>query len=182
MQKLRKLWDKTGDVEKLRKRPGRERSLDEYVEQAIVQIFLQNVDITMEEALDWVEEEFNQKIYRMTLLRLLSRNRVTYKRLKFIAAQHNPTLRADYLMRVEDFHDDQLIFLDESAANEFTKDRKLGWSMVGCPVVKERDLKRSKRWYYRHIPQTAIWPGRSSRAHIRSRSSIISSIPRSCRV
>jgi transposase len=31
VQKLRKLWDKTGDVEKLRKRPGRERSLDEYV-------------------------------------------------------------------------------------------------------------------------------------------------------
>ena len=73
-------------MEKLRKPAGRERSLDEYVEQAIVQIFLQNVDITMEEALDWVEEEFNQKICRMTLLRLLSRNKVTYKRLKFVAA------------------------------------------------------------------------------------------------
>jgi hypothetical protein len=49
-------------------------------------------------------------------------------------------------MRVEDFYDDQLVFLDESAANEFTKDRKFGWSMVGCPAVKERDLRRSERW------------------------------------
>jgi transposase len=39
-----------------------------------------------------------------------------------------------------------LVFLDESAANEFTKDRKLGWSMVGCPAVKERDFRRSERW------------------------------------
>ena len=36
--------------------------------------------------------------------------------------------------------------LDESAANEFTKDRKFGWSMVGCPAVKERDFRRSERW------------------------------------
>jgi hypothetical protein len=47
---------------------------------------------------------------------------------------------------VEDFYDDQLVFLDESAANEFTKDRKFGWSMVGCPAVKERDIRRSERW------------------------------------
>jgi transposase len=48
----RKIWERTGDVEKICKRAGRERSLNQYVEQAIVQIFLQNVDITMEEALD----------------------------------------------------------------------------------------------------------------------------------
>jgi hypothetical protein len=49
----------------------------EYAEQAVVQIFLQNVDITTEEALDWVEKEFGQRICRMTLSRLLLRNRVT---------------------------------------------------------------------------------------------------------
>jgi hypothetical protein len=42
----------------------------------------------------------------MTLSRLLRRNNVTYKRLKFVAAQRNPALRADYLLRVEDFYDD----------------------------------------------------------------------------
>jgi hypothetical protein len=39
VQKLRKLWDKTEDVEKLRKRGGMPKSLDEHIEQAIVQIF-----------------------------------------------------------------------------------------------------------------------------------------------
>jgi transposase len=77
--RLKKLWQKTGGVEKLRKRGGMPKSLDEYVEQAIVQIFLENVDITMEEALDWVEEEFKQRICWMTLSRLLLRIRVSYK-------------------------------------------------------------------------------------------------------
>lgn len=142
---LRKLWEKTGNMEKLRSRAGREKSLDDYMEQALVEIFLQNVDITMNETLEWVKEEFKRNINRMTLSRLLRHNDITYERLKFIATKNNPTLRADYLLRVEDFYDDQLVFLDESAANEF-KDRKFDLSMVGCPVVKERDLRRSERW------------------------------------
>jgi len=62
--RLKKLWQKTGDVEKLRKRGGRPKSLDEYLEQAIVQIFLENVDITMEEALNWLQEEFDRRVCR----------------------------------------------------------------------------------------------------------------------
>jgi hypothetical protein len=132
--------EKTGNMEKLRSGAGREKSLDDYMQQALVGIFLQNVDITMNETLEWVKEESKRNINRMTLSRLLRRNNIAYKRLKFIATQHNPTLRADYLLRAEGFYDDQLVFVDESAANEF-KDRKFGWSMVGCPVMKERDLR-----------------------------------------
>jgi hypothetical protein len=36
--------------------------------------------------------------------------------------------------------------MDESAANEFTKDRKFGWSMIDCLTIKERDFRRSERW------------------------------------
>jgi hypothetical protein len=39
VQKLRKLWEKTKDVEKLCERGGMPKSLDEHIEQAIVQIF-----------------------------------------------------------------------------------------------------------------------------------------------
>jgi transposase len=47
---------------------------------------------------------------------------------------------------VEDFYDDQLVFLDEPAASGFTKGRKFGWLIVGWPAVKERDLGRSEWW------------------------------------
>jgi len=41
---------------------------------------------------------------------------------------------------------DQLIFLDESASNERTGDRKYGWAPIrsGCGVA--RPLKRLERW------------------------------------
>ena len=41
---------------------------------------------------------------------------------------------------------DQLVFLDESAANERTGDRKRGWSPVGLICEQFRPIKRSERW------------------------------------
>ena len=86
------------------------------------------------------------ELSKKSISRYLDKNGVTWKRLKYTAAQRNPLLRVDYLQRVEEFYDDQLVFLDESAANEFTKDRKSGWSLKGAPAIKERDFRRSERW------------------------------------
>jgi hypothetical protein len=72
---LGKLWEKTGDVEKLRSRAGRGESLDDYMEQALVEIFPQNVNIIMDEA----RGGFERGVSRMTLSRLLRRNNVTCK-------------------------------------------------------------------------------------------------------
>jgi hypothetical protein len=41
---------------------------------------------------------------------------------------------------------DQLVFVDESASNERTAERKFGWSMRGDPCRVRRSNKRSKRW------------------------------------
>ena len=41
---------------------------------------------------------------------------------------------------------EQLVFLDESAANERNKDRKFGWAPVGLPAVISALFKRSERW------------------------------------
>jgi DDE superfamily endonuclease len=41
---------------------------------------------------------------------------------------------------------DQLIFIDESAANERTGDRKYGWAPVGVTPYESRPFKRSERW------------------------------------
>ena len=36
---------------------------------------------------------------------------------------------------------EQMIFVDESAANERTMDRKFGWSPIGTPAVHVQPLK-----------------------------------------
>ena len=39
---------------------------------------------------------------------------------------------------------DQLIFIDESATNEHTSDRKYGWALVGVTPHEARPFKRSE--------------------------------------
>jgi len=38
------------------------------------------------------------------------------------------------------------VFVDESAANERTADRKWGWALIGMPCLFEQALKRTKKW------------------------------------
>ena len=44
------------------------------------------------------------------------------------------------------FTSDQLVFIDESASNERTADRRWGWSTRGDPCRVKQSCKRSKRW------------------------------------
>ena len=39
-----------------------------------------------------------------------------------------------------------MIIIDESAANERTKDRKHGWAPIGVRPTEHRPHKRSERW------------------------------------
>ena len=62
------------------------------------------------------------------------------------AAQRNPILRADWIRKLSGWTAEQLIFVDESAANERTAHRKYGWAPIGVTPVETRDFKRSERW------------------------------------
>lgn len=62
------------------------------------------------------------------------------------AAQQNPELRDLWIKTLAGWNADQLIFVDESAANERTADRKYGWAPVGVTPHVSRPFKRSERW------------------------------------
>ena len=101
-------------MERLCKAGGRPRKIEDRLEEALVQLFLDHVDMTIDEALEWLNEEFEVSVSKITISRVLSLYQVTHKRLKFVAAQRNPQLRVDYRMRVHDMTSEQLVFLDES--------------------------------------------------------------------
>ena len=50
------------------------------------------------------------------------------------------------MRKLVDWNADQLLFLDESAANERTSDRKYGWSPVGSTPYVYQSIKRTERW------------------------------------
>jgi len=50
------------------------------------------------------------------------------------------------MVRLGGWQAEQLVFIDESAANERTMDRKFGWAPIGLPAREIRPAKRSERW------------------------------------
>jgi len=62
------------------------------------------------------------------------------------AEERNPELRSEWIRKLADYNASQLLFLDESAANERTGDRKYGWAPIGITPVEYTPIKRSERW------------------------------------
>ena len=62
------------------------------------------------------------------------------------AAQQNPELRMQWISKLSEWNAEQLIFIDESAANERTADRKYGWTLVGVTPHEARPFGRSECW------------------------------------
>ena len=48
-----------------------------------------------------------------------------------VTAERNAELRQDWLCKLGEFEASQLLFVDESATNERTGDRKYGWALFG---------------------------------------------------
>ena len=55
-------------------------------------------------------------------------------------------LRQQYMEKLAGWRADQLIFADESAANERANNRKFGWAPKGITPHEYRLFKRSERW------------------------------------
>jgi len=63
-----------------------------------------------------------------------------------IAYQHDPGLRDDWIIQICGYRHDQFIFVNKSACNEKTIDRKYKWVPINELVKGMSELKRSKRW------------------------------------
>lgn len=63
------------------------------------------------------------------------------------AAERSEILREDWKNRkLVNWTAEQLVFVDESAANERAGHRKYGWAPVGTTPFEYRSIKRSERW------------------------------------
>ena len=63
-----------------------------------------------------------------------------------MALQRNAELRAEWKVRLTEWKPEQLMFLDESAANEKASDRKYGWAPIGAIASSHELLKYTEKW------------------------------------
>ena len=67
-------------------------------------------------------------------------------KLQHIAREQNQELRDEWMMRLTEWRPEQLIYVDESACNERTSDRKYGWLPIGTRATVVGSYKHSERF------------------------------------
>jgi hypothetical protein len=100
----------------------------------------------LDEMADFIFMEFGVMLDNPRVSRLLKSLETTHKRLSVRAAQRNDTLINAWTFKMQFWDARQLIFVDESAYNERTGDRRFGWGPIGVPARTKRWLKKTERW------------------------------------
>ena len=97
-------------------------------EDALLEYLTGRPDAMLEDMQEWLWDRLDVSVSITTISRTLKRRKWTRKKLKKRASEQCPFLRDAWMGRLTGWRADQLVFLDENAANEHTKDRKYGWS------------------------------------------------------
>jgi len=112
----------------------------------MVDYLLSNKQATVQEVRDFLDDEYDIDVSYDTVRRAMKAAHLTRKVVEKIALQRNDVLRTRFLCKICQYSTEQLVFVDESASNERTAERRYGWSIRGDPCRVKRSNKRSKRW------------------------------------
>jgi hypothetical protein len=74
-----------------------------------------------------------------TVRRSFERRKWSRKALKSASISKNDFARTEWISRLKDYHADQLVFVDESAANAVTSDMKKGFCERDAPAADKKD-------------------------------------------
>ena len=95
---------------------------------------------------DFLFDEFDLQVSEATVSHTLLRAHWSRKAVIACAAERSHELRTFWIGRQATWKASQLVFLDESACNERTGDRKFGWAPIGRGCEVSHSIKRSERW------------------------------------
>jgi len=125
---------------------GRPRSLAPREEQFIINLLIDRPSAYLYEVQTALVEEFQIWAEIRTISRTIYRLGWSRKTLKRHALERSERLRRNWIGKMAGWRADQLIFIDESAANERTGYRKYGWSPQGVEAIEITSIRRSPRW------------------------------------
>ena len=126
---------------------GRPRAINHEVEEGMRDFLEEYGTARLDEVCDFLFNEYDIVTSTLSVSRCLKRMDITSKIAWHVYAKQDPEIRAAYLTTIaHEYSAEQIVAIDESAANERTKDRKYGWSPKGMPCRVRLLSKRSKRW------------------------------------
>jgi transposase len=95
---------------------------------------------------DFLLEEYSLLCSHTTIYDYLRAAKWSRKVVSKHAKERSEKLRQAFWQRTRSWSAEQVVCLDESAANERTGDRKRGWAPIGDECIAHYSIKRSERW------------------------------------
>ena len=116
------------------------------VAQAVIKYLEDRPIAYVNEIQQFLYNTFNElEVLLTSIKRLLTKRRQSRKVVRARAQERSKPLRVKQLGIAITYDSDQLIFLNKSALNKRTSNRKYGWSLVGVDCTISRPIKRLER-------------------------------------
>jgi transposase len=125
---------------------GRPHKLSIADEEALFKVLQTHGWMYLDEMQMYLVEERNVNITVSSISRLLKKNGWTKKKLYLASINRNEELREQYKHRMAAYHQDDLIFIDESIFNEKTGWRTKAWGPIGEPARYQSSISRGNTW------------------------------------
>ena len=104
-----------------------------------------------------LEENRGVSVDVSTIYRTLYRRGFALKKNSFVASERVEESRTKYQIEVvQNYHPEQLVFVDECAVNHLTTRRPRGWALIGCHS-RRWDFFIRGTWYFLHLTRPCIW-------------------------
>lgn len=128
-----------------RRRAGRKPVITAAVEDFALQLIFKDPTLYGDEVATFIEYEFDIILCQQTISRLWRRASLSRKQVIAQAKQRNTELIRDWKHKMMRWKAEQCVWLDESACNERTGDRRFGMAPVGSAAIVKRWLKKTER-------------------------------------
>jgi transposase len=125
---------------------GQPRIINAAMEDALRDMIEDWPTAILDEFVDMLRDEFDISPSNSAVRNALKRLNITRKRTTNIHPRQDPELRDAFIAQQFEYSAEQVVAVDESAANERTADRKFGWSLRGTPCRVRQSGRGASRW------------------------------------
>ena len=127
-------------------KPGPQPKIPTFAQEGLLDLSEQDPQATLAEFVDLLDEEYDITVDKSTVSRTLKELKITHKRVERTNQAQDAVLRADFEARICEYEPEQVVYVDESAANEHTAHSRYGWSPRGTACRVRYAGRRSRRW------------------------------------
>ncbi|KAL0930259.1 TPR domain-containing protein [Colletotrichum truncatum] len=136
---------KHGTIDPPRRATGRPREVTENMWLALKNHLEEHPCLSQQSMADFLFEQYQVKVSRFNIGRVLKRAGWTKKVTRTIAKERNPDLRDDYIERRSHYKVKQMIFIDESGSDRGLAILERGYAPKGVTPVQTKRFHRGKR-------------------------------------